>query len=477
MRRHGDSAALFDSFDGWPVQHSPRGVPGKRTLTSHLAASNKAETTQRRSSSRPATPPPAEDPFAMHLIGTVQRAAEGDAGQGGGAALASYGLSGSSTSMPHLERIQAAFGPEHDLSGVRAHVGGVAAEAADGMGAVGYATGNHVAFAEAPDLHLAAHEAAHVVQQRAGVQLKGGVGEVGDVYEHHADQVADAVVRGESIGALLAPFSSRSAAVTAQLQQKVGRREKRAAVPSRDALFDGRPRHATSDDLPDDLEPDERATAEANAVLTDEELEAEHGVNLADSSAFRMSHVLNKASEPITPARARRAGLERRVVEAKGMYFITDAADLLTYVKWTFGTPSVSKVLETPLDFRAIRAYYEEEKKQNDRFERIKASLEGRPFESPPDEAPRSKSEQQAHERQIARGTRQLLAFGEEWSRFYDAHILGRGGIIAFEGGLGPHVDIFDSAIYDESRSQFRFGTLETVPACKVIRVWYAPMS
>jgi hypothetical protein len=41
------------------------------------------------------------------------------------------------------------------------------------------------------------------VQQRGGVQLKGGVGQTGDAYEQHADQVADAVVRGESAEAVL----------------------------------------------------------------------------------------------------------------------------------------------------------------------------------------------------------------------------------------------------------------------------------
>ena len=73
-----------------------------------------------------------------------------------------------------------------------AHVGGAATAANDAMGAEAYATGNHVAFRAAPDLHTAAHEAAHVVQQRAGVALKGGVGEAGDPYEQHADAVADA---------------------------------------------------------------------------------------------------------------------------------------------------------------------------------------------------------------------------------------------------------------------------------------------
>ncbi|MEO1271892.1 MAG: DUF4157 domain-containing protein, partial [Myxococcota bacterium] len=44
------------------------------------------------------------------------------------------------------------------------------------MGSLAYATGHTVAFKQSPDLHTAAHEAAHVVQQRAGaVQLKGGI--------------------------------------------------------------------------------------------------------------------------------------------------------------------------------------------------------------------------------------------------------------------------------------------------------------
>ncbi len=110
--------------------------------------------------------------------------------------LADHGMSGTGSQLPHFEAIQKSFGPEHDLSGVRAHVGGPAKEASSGMGALAYARGNEVAFAEQPSLHTAAHEAAHVVQQRAGVHLKGGVGEVGDSYERNADDVADRVVRG-----------------------------------------------------------------------------------------------------------------------------------------------------------------------------------------------------------------------------------------------------------------------------------------
>jgi hypothetical protein len=115
---------------------------------------------------------------------------------------AAAGVSGSSSSLPYFDQIQAAFG-SHDVSQVRAHVGGEASAAAEGMGATAYATGNHVAFGSQPDLHTAAHEVAHVVQQRQGVQLDGGVGKAGDAYERQADAVADRVVRGESAEALL----------------------------------------------------------------------------------------------------------------------------------------------------------------------------------------------------------------------------------------------------------------------------------
>lgn len=115
---------------------------------------------------------------------------------------AAHGFSGSGGALPHLGAIERSFG-RHDVSGVRAHVGGAAAEGAAAMGAHAYASGDEVAFASFPDLHLAAHEAAHVVQQRGGVQLAGGVGAAGDPFEQHADAVADLVTRGESAEALL----------------------------------------------------------------------------------------------------------------------------------------------------------------------------------------------------------------------------------------------------------------------------------
>src|SRR5262249_50710185 len=50
-------------------------------------------------------------------------------------------------------------------------------------------------------------EGAHVVQQRAGVQLSSAVGQVGDAYEQHADAVAARVVAGESAQDLLSTFT------------------------------------------------------------------------------------------------------------------------------------------------------------------------------------------------------------------------------------------------------------------------------
>jgi hypothetical protein len=109
--------------------------------------------------------------------------------------------------LPHGETIQRLFG-RHDVSDIKAHTDASAASGAQAMGAQAFATGDHVAFASTPDLHTAAHEAAHVVQQRAGVHLKGGVGQVGDTYEQNADAVADRVVAGQSAEDLLGPAPS-----------------------------------------------------------------------------------------------------------------------------------------------------------------------------------------------------------------------------------------------------------------------------
>jgi hypothetical protein len=131
---------------------------------------------------------------------------------------ADHGTRGAGGPLPHLDAIQESFGA-HDVSRVQAHTDEAAAEAAAAMGAAAFATGDHVPFAGAPDLHTAAHEAAHVVQQRGGVQLRGGVGQAGDVYEQHADAVADRVAAGGSAEALLSQ-SPASGGAGPTLQRK-----------------------------------------------------------------------------------------------------------------------------------------------------------------------------------------------------------------------------------------------------------------
>jgi hypothetical protein len=133
---------------------------------------------------------------------TQRKASGGDGDTEHIHAAAAHGTSGAAGPLPHLGEIQRSFG-RHDVTGVQAHTDDRAAAGSRAMGAEAFATGDRVAFAGAPSLHTAAHEAAHVLQQQAGVQLRGGVGQVGDRYEQHADHVADAVVRGESSEALL----------------------------------------------------------------------------------------------------------------------------------------------------------------------------------------------------------------------------------------------------------------------------------
>lgn len=164
--------------------------------------------------------------------------------EGGGArqspegvrAAAAEGVRGSGGALPHLDRISAAFGG-HDVSGVSAHVGGTARAASREIGASAYAMGESVAFGETPGLHTAAHEAAHVVQQRQGVSVAGGVGKAGDGYERQADAVADRVVAGKSATDLLGPASSSSAATAGEVQRALPNAAQYRELEGEDAMF------------------------------------------------------------------------------------------------------------------------------------------------------------------------------------------------------------------------------------------------
>ena len=169
------------------------------------------------------SPTPGKHTLTEQALPAIQRkSAGGDAAHRdeGIHQTAAQGVSGSGGTLPHLAAIQASFG-KHDVSGVSAHTNGAAAAANHAMGAEGYASGDAVAFASgSPSLHTAAHEAAHVVQQRGGVQLKGGVGQAGDSYERHADAVADLVVQGKSAEGLLGQMAPASGGGGGAVQAK-----------------------------------------------------------------------------------------------------------------------------------------------------------------------------------------------------------------------------------------------------------------
>jgi hypothetical protein len=209
--------ALTDGL-GRPASPDQIAIPGKRALTDGLSRRSRVD-----------------GGHSLPVRGqVVQRKANG-----AGAAsvdprqIAAEGTQGRGEALPHLDVIQRAFG-RHDVSGIQAQVGGDAVDACDTLGAEAFATGARVAFRAAPTLHTAAHEAAHVVQQRAGVFLSGGLGAEGDAYERHANAVADAVVRGEPVEGLLDAFARPGAgaanAPAVQLRRGSASPERRAAL-------------------------------------------------------------------------------------------------------------------------------------------------------------------------------------------------------------------------------------------------------
>ena len=155
--------------------------------------------------------------LTQHLV--VQRREEAAASEDQIHAAAARGTATPPSPLPHADRLQRLFG-RHDISGIEAHVGAEATASAGAMGARAYAAGNHVVLGDRHDLFTVAHEAAHVVQQRGGVQLTGGVGAQGDVYERHADQVAERVVAGQSVEALLDQFAPAATGAASRAVQR-----------------------------------------------------------------------------------------------------------------------------------------------------------------------------------------------------------------------------------------------------------------
>jgi len=138
--------------------------------------------------------------------------------------IAKQGIGGAGEALPFMQQIQQAFG-EYDVGSVRAHHGGDGALAANALGASAFAFGNNIVFNGATDLHTAAHEAAHVMQQRSGVQLDGGMDKQDDQHERQADAIADAVVAGRSAVPMLQQMIGAPGAMQVQapmVQRKGG---------------------------------------------------------------------------------------------------------------------------------------------------------------------------------------------------------------------------------------------------------------
>jgi len=250
----------------------------------------------------------------------VQKKAEGGA-TGDVHAAAAAGISGSGGAMPHASSIQKSFG-NHDIGSIRAHTGPDATSAAQSMGARAYATGSDVAFAGSADLHTAAHEAAHVVQQRSGsVSLSGGVGKVGDKYEKHADAVADAVVAGKSAAPILDQMAGGGAsrgvqkAEADQVQLKAeGAFGGRASY---DVVVQRAPREGATSAPGSDLGTDDadQAIRVLQAVLADARDVAKVSVDGAPAELAEVEQTLSKLievrnSEPLEAQAAAAALLE-----------------------------------------------------------------------------------------------------------------------------------------------------------------------
>ncbi len=137
------------------------------------------------------------DRYPVQLKASGGGAVEADAGD-----VAQTGFAGPATELPHRAQIESSYGV--DLGNVQAYTGGEASKACDALGAEAYTVGNKVAFgSSAPSSFLAAHEAAHVVQQASGVRMSSKTGSPGDAYERQADNAAELAVLGQSASSVL----------------------------------------------------------------------------------------------------------------------------------------------------------------------------------------------------------------------------------------------------------------------------------
>lgn len=193
---------VASSADAKRANRTPASEPAGRGESAPPAAGRPARTFRRlRPSAVPARPAPAGTASPPRQV-TLRELGAAPPSAAASRQAAERGLRGSASQFPFAGQVQAAFG-RHDISGIAAHTGAAAAASAREIGASAYTVGDRVAFGSVPDLRTAAHEAAHVVQQRAGIRVPGGMGQAGDRFERDAVAVADRVAAGLSAEAVL----------------------------------------------------------------------------------------------------------------------------------------------------------------------------------------------------------------------------------------------------------------------------------
>jgi Domain of unknown function (DUF4157) len=125
-------------------------------------------------------------------------------------AAAARGVRGAGRLLPYADRVQQALG-RHRLDAVRAYTDAPAFAACRDLGADAYTVGDKIAFASRnPDLRTVAHEAAHVIQQRAGIQPGN---DRANHLERRAEAAADAIEHGRSPAGFLPESGSQRSAV------------------------------------------------------------------------------------------------------------------------------------------------------------------------------------------------------------------------------------------------------------------------
>jgi Domain of unknown function (DUF4157) len=162
--------------------------------------------------------------YVMRLVQRLRQAGSAGTMHSAVHAVAANGVQGAGRRLPHADRVQQALG-RHRLDAVRAYTDAAARAASRDLGAEAYTMGNKIAFASAnPNLHTVAHEAAHVIQQRAGARPGN---DRGSYFERRAEAAADAIVHGRSPAGFLSESGSRrhSLGVAPAIQAKVSVKE------------------------------------------------------------------------------------------------------------------------------------------------------------------------------------------------------------------------------------------------------------